>query len=760
MPLKDSANRTTSKKLKNKKRIQTFLILLIPMAAVIGLLFSFVQFRAAAEKIQYDHFKKEFEIIAQSRLSETNNLINSMVDHLDYTADAISVYDNLWEPDVLELLEFSNSTSLFAFTAVADINGNGYDNNGNTFNVADREYFQTAAEGYVAFSEVMSSKLFDGEQVQVIAHPLRRENGSVRGVVFGVFHLSSMEKVDIPVRDEYIYIVDSCGKYIVKFQENELIISNGNFWSDLEQSSLTKEEIEKVKVEFEQREKGELSYELQGESRYACHMPIGPNKWQLVYSVSRSPADKLVLSLYQIDAKSSIIAGFSYIVLGLFAVGRFRRINNEVRQAHREAQRNLELMRMSIEHSKHIVFEYNQERKEMQLKTNINNRLFGHTVITSVPECFVAANTIAQESIPALRKLFETIENQESSVAEIQVNAPHKFQWYRVSMNNLYDENNEIVTTVGIAEDISALKEREAQIERKLQIQNTLIANALLYAKVNLKNNLLIELNGEELQIPFFEFLHNEISENVKSEQIPYIEHELSLEMLKQAYDQGRESVEVQYLRKSEQGYRWVSCIVYRIYMDDTSSVLFVITDIDQKKRRELALQRQAEHDGLTDLYNSATIRSKINEILAETYGTNRNHVLVLIDLDNFKQINDTFGHDYGDRVLIDVAEILNNRFRSGDIVGRLGGDEFIVLLRDMKSGIYADKLAAELCKAICKTYSDDKTQVTVSASVGIAMAPTDGNTFEELYKKADIAQYKIKKAGKNGYSRYLNENG
>lgn len=89
-------------------------------------------------------------------------------------------------------------------------------------------------------------------------------------------------------------------------------------------------------------------------------------------------------------------------------------------------------------------------------------------------------------------------------------------------------------------------------------------------------------------------------------DQIAYVEQELSAEVLNKAYQQGKEMVEVQFLRKSGNEFKWVSCIVYRIYMDDSAKALFVVTDIDERKRKELALQHQAEQDGLTGLYNAA----------------------------------------------------------------------------------------------------------------------------------------------------------
>lgn len=272
---------------------------------------------------------------------------------------------------------------------------------------------------------------------------------------------------------------------------------------------------------------------------------------------------------------------------------------------------------------------------------------------------------------------------------------------------------------------------------------------------MDLNSDTLLELNGEEVQTSFHDFLHDKIIINVSDEHVSYVRQELSLESLRNAYQQGKESIEIQFLWTFDHSTKWVSCVVYRIRMDDTSKVILVITDIDHQKRKELFFKEQAERDGLTGLYNAVTARLKIDEILSCKPTSNEKHLFILIDLDNFKLINDTFGHSYGDHVLIDVASILNRKFHSSDIISRLGGDEFIIFLHNIKSYEHVEGLIEELCSSLHKTYRDGNTEVTISASIGVALAPNDGNNFQELYKKSDIAQYQIKKNTKNGYQRY-----
>ena len=176
----------------------------------------------------------------------------------------------------------------------------------------------------------------------------------------------------------------------------------------------------------------------------------------------------------------------------------------------------------------------------------------------------------------------------------------------------------------------------------------------------------------------------------------------------------------------------------------------FIISDIEDKKRREKELIRRAETDSLTGLLNRNAFLKKVERIL-KIEGSDGMHALFLLDVDNFKKLNDTQGHQIGDRFLIEMSAAIKACFRNTDIIGRLGGDEFLVLMRQTPGMAVTTKNAAELLKNInmvCSLYDLED----LSVSIGISTYPNDGNTFEELYKHADEALYCAKRSGKNKY--------
>ncbi len=162
------------------------------------------------------------------------------------------------------------------------------------------------------------------------------------------------------------------------------------------------------------------------------------------------------------------------------------------------------------------------------------------------------------------------------------------------------------------------------------------------------------------------------------------------------------------------------------------------------------------QHDGLTGLYNKKMTEKQIKKQLSQK-SLLKSGALMIIDVDNFKSINDTFGHLYGDAVITQLGSSLRSIFQKSDVLGRVGGDEFFVFLRNYKDLEVVKKRAEELCNEFRKTYEQNGITVKISASVGIATTE-NSYEFEDIYKYADIALYATKSKGKNGYTFYTGQ--
>jgi len=193
------------------------------------------------------------------------------------------------------------------------------------------------------------------------------------------------------------------------------------------------------------------------------------------------------------------------------------------------------------------------------------------------------------------------------------------------------------------------------------------------------------------------------------------------------------------------------------VALDGHELILGLDRDISERKQAEANLQAltdrlqyEAHHDPLTGLPNRTLLMDRLNHALARGARTRQSLAVVFLDLDGFKRINDTLGHDAGDEMLREVAMRLQATLRPSDTVARLGGDEFVVLLTDLSSPTDAARTARRLQTVINRPIDLSGQRVTVQASLGISVAPQDGKDAGLLLRQADLAMYQAKREGKN----------
>ncbi len=184
---------------------------------------------------------------------------------------------------------------------------------------------------------------------------------------------------------------------------------------------------------------------------------------------------------------------------------------------------------------------------------------------------------------------------------------------------------------------------------------------------------------------------------------------------------------------------------------DNPSRVLITITDIDSAYREKAKLIDMAEREPMTGLLNKKSAEERINESMLYDL---HNSALFFVDIDDFKHVNDTLGHQKGDEVIVYVASELASLFRTDDIVARIGGDEFVVYMRDLKDMALVSKRAQAICDAF-DHYQFENSSMGISCSIGIALYPGEGSNCTELLEHADEAMYECKKHGKNRFMFY-----
>jgi diguanylate cyclase (GGDEF)-like protein/PAS domain S-box-containing protein len=181
-------------------------------------------------------------------------------------------------------------------------------------------------------------------------------------------------------------------------------------------------------------------------------------------------------------------------------------------------------------------------------------------------------------------------------------------------------------------------------------------------------------------------------------------------------------------------------------------------TDIATLKETEARLEHLAHHDALTDLPNRTLLEARLEQALSRAERHGNLVAILFLDLDGFKRINDSLGHSSGDRLLLKIAEHLCHVIRDEDTLARFGGDEFVVLVENLRQPEQASIIARQLLKAVAKGFELDGQTLNLSASIGIAVAPSHGQDPHELIQNADTAMYRAKASGRNTYQYYTHD--
>jgi diguanylate cyclase (GGDEF)-like protein/PAS domain S-box-containing protein len=186
-----------------------------------------------------------------------------------------------------------------------------------------------------------------------------------------------------------------------------------------------------------------------------------------------------------------------------------------------------------------------------------------------------------------------------------------------------------------------------------------------------------------------------------------------------------------------------------------TTGYICIIRDITERKRAEEELAYMATHDSLTGLPNRTLFTDRLTMALVQARRSQKKLAVMLLDLDYFKNVNDTLGHSVGDQLLRAVGNRLKGLLRKGDSIARIGGDEFLLLLPEMLQVEYATTLAQKVLQSFREPFDFDDHQLHITTSVGIAIFPDDDGDADTLMKNADIAMYRAKNKGRDGFQRY-----
>lgn len=438
--------------------------------------------------------------------------------------------------------------------------------------------------------------------------------------------------------------------------------------------------------------------------------------------------------------------------------------NEDVTGAHTQTDENLRLkrsqrvLRLVAQHSDREITYYD-------LDTGIVRYRNGGEEQTEHIDRFFESGLIQPDSIAAARKLINSVhDGAPSGEAKILVkNESGDKRWLDVKYSTLVDQEMNRVTTLFSFRDITRQYEHELAYLRNVRPLEEDMERHMLFLEIDLTSDSITKMGGKLLPDEFRKYgttytgfaqfiIENAFTEDDRQRAEEYFEREGLLAL----YDRDRNSLFSQWhLRFRDGTLHWLEFEVTMLDDPYTGNVRAYIygKDVTEEVEHRLMIKARSERDGMTGLYNRATAEELIRRRLADP---GKHGILMVLDLDDLKGINDNLGHDAGDSALRGISDTLRAHFRESDIIGRFGGDEFIIYLPGAATNPEAIAMSvAALLRKLASVGVGNRDERRIHCSMGCVTQTSDLDTFDELYKLADKALYHVKRHGKNSFAFY-----
>ena len=415
--------------------------------------------------------------------------------------------------------------------------------------------------------------------------------------------------------------------------------------------------------------------------------------------------------------------------------------------------------RIAAEQSDKYIMRYDIKSGRLYAHKKAVHRFGVAEMCENAEQSLIDLDFIEKNSVEKHRELYRKIHRGDetgSVVLQLYARDLSAYRWYHVDFTLVYDQEHKPDQAVFSFYDITQQREKELAYERLRQEAESVPPQQITTFACNLTRNTIDESAGHLIND-----LASERDFDAYTEAYCALTHPDDQQALRRLMDRigltkrfqnGVFLHTLEFRMQIGDSYRWLQLSVQVVkYADNDDLKAFVaILDIDVQKNSELNLIQRSETDDLTGIMNRAAYVSAINGLIARQ-GHHR-HVFVMIDVDHFKDINDTLGHDMGDQVLRNVADDLRKTLRESDLLGRLGGDEFSCCFVNLSD---EETLKAMLERVRVVLNHDIDGGLCQSVSIGATFFDSSAGDFVEVYKKADIALYQAKKNGRNQFALY-----
>lgn len=717
--------------------VKPAILLLIASALILSVFFQY--YTQVSRNLDQETRRNLIEQADQSTKVLQTKLDDSFA-YLESLAGVISSYDDFSDPAVLSYLSQQDANSLFENFLVAGVSGQAVAGDGTRYFLGDSPTFQAALKGENAVSKPVLS-VVSGERGVELSVPVFRGK-EVVGTLQCDYRIELLREL----YDGQMF--GGAGKVNVIASDGTMITNTaaldeyGTYFEALEQVELLNgKTIDSFRQDLSGGRSGILEFNFMGKKRYVVYAPVDRNDWFVLTSV---PANVVDAQAHKLALYAAVLVGEVMLIICLLVV-YFSIVQHRNKK---RIQKNEQQLSSLIANIPGGVCRY---RTDQCLKITFASpgfcSLFGYGD-GEAPSQLISL--IHPDDLSAFKaQLKEQTAGSRRFVLEHRaVCQDGTVLWLLQRGQMLLEDGEQAMTSVLV--DITEQKNTQHQLE---------ISEQRYRAVIDQSDSVVFELDCKTGRAEFSDvwekkFGYPPVQENfmeavVRGQVIHPNDVHKYLVLFSKAGKGGSYCEEIIRLRKGSDRYIWCSVGLTSIAVADgvPTRLVGVVKDVDEEQRAVHKIQDEARRDALTGLYNKKFTQKMIEEYLAGT-GINGMHAFLIIDIDHFKQVNDTLGHLLGDAVIAEVARRIQVPFRNSDIIGRFGGDEFVVFIKNIRTRAFVEKKAAEILRSFHTPAPG--TDYPLSGSIGISLYSVDGLNYGELYRKADEGLYQAKRNGRD----------
>lgn len=718
------------------------------------MLLSAVLILAVSLPVYINHLTEDFHSTVKSGITKNTeqnaavitNAFDKRIAILTGLADFIGGNTDLKNQTAMAAIKSAKKNGLFSSIAIADADGSSISDTGLHRSLTGFSFFKTTLNGR---NTISNGSDFSGDaKKQIVFSVPVYQNKTIVGVLYASTDFNKIESGGISVSNGgTLSIINKSGDILFRSGPLERQVRETNLFSTLTKENPNQtNEIDSLKKDINLSVSGLLECQIQRSKGCLYSVPLGASDWSLAAFAPMNDFLSQYLYILISTGLMALVTVCAFCLLCIYAVVRLRGKHQELLTANEELN----------------ALTANIPGCFMRCKYD------GSLTILYCSEGFFYLTGYTREEISTLfddkhlnmiymldreKVLFNIdFQLQNDEIINIQYRMPKKdgtFLW-------IFEKGRLLLDSAGVPEfcstltDITSIKENILELETiNERYQIVLDQSDSIIFEYNILNDFVsLGKNMQNLSGGSLKDFLKEMNRVLLSDDMGYF---------RSLFDKvrgGEHNAECECrMKNGKNPVLWCNVKITTIFDENNRPVRAIgtISDITCQKEATQMLMEKAERDALTGLLNKSATKRRIEEALMESGAC----ALYMIDVDYFKNVNDSLGHLFGDNVLAEIGSKIQKLFRATDIIGRIGGDEFMVLLKNATSLSMIAEKAKAINECLNQEFISENERCTISSSVGIALYPKDAQTYCELYQKADLALYQAKRTGRNRYVIY-----